>query len=104
MSQTDWLANSSSDSGRKSISAKPQGQDAVGFFISPHSPMFWLRSLLIFVVGFFWAYRRLSKKNIEAVRGATPRTPYQLKRPVTRRATAPFRGLLAPRLMWVFRL
>jgi 4-hydroxybenzoate polyprenyltransferase len=41
--------------------AKPQGQDTVGFSISLHSPMFWLPSLLIFVTGFFWAYRRFSK-------------------------------------------
>jgi hypothetical protein len=41
--------------------AKPQGQDAVGLAISLHLPMFWLPSLLIFVAGFCWAYRRFSK-------------------------------------------
>jgi len=41
--------------------ARPPGQDAMGFSISLHSPMFWLPSLLIFLAGFFWAYRRFSK-------------------------------------------
>jgi hypothetical protein len=41
--------------------AKPQGQEAAFFVISLHSPMFWVPSLVIFVAGFFWAYRRFSK-------------------------------------------
>ncbi len=39
--------------------AKEHG--AVAFSISLRSPMFWFPSLLVFVAGFFWAYRRFSK-------------------------------------------
>ena len=42
------------------------GQGTVGFFISIHSPIFWLPALVIFVCGCFWAYRRFSRQNPDA--------------------------------------
>jgi hypothetical protein len=41
--------------------ASAQGKGTVGFFISFHSPIVWLPSLVIFTCGSFWAYRRLSR-------------------------------------------
>jgi hypothetical protein len=37
--------------------SRPVGKDTVGFFISLHSPIVWLSSLVIFACGYCWAYR-----------------------------------------------
>jgi hypothetical protein len=37
------------------------GQREAAFWISLRSPYLWLPCMLVFIAGFFWAYRRFSK-------------------------------------------
>jgi hypothetical protein len=45
------------------VFVRPRTQDTMGFSISLHSPIFWLAFALIFGSGYFWAYRRFSRKS-----------------------------------------